>query len=388
MTAPAPWEFATAGRIVFGRGTASQAPAIVAGLGTRVLVVSGARPDRADWLVRALAALGASPTLLASDGEPEVGFAASGAAFAVRQGIQVVAALGGGSALDAGKSIAALATNPGDVFDYLEVVGRGRPLTAPPLPVVAIPTTAGTGSEVTRNAVLSVPDRRVKVSLRSPLMLPRVAIVDPELTHSMTPEITAFTGLDALAQNIEPFLSRRANPLTDALCGEGIRRAARSLRVAVLNGQDAEAREDMAVVSLCGGLALANAGLGAVHGLAGVIGGMFAAPHGALCGALLPAVFAANLEALLAREPGNPARARADHVGRWLTASPSANAVAGVEWLAAVVKELRLPRLSSWGVAGPDIPSIVEQASRASSMKGNPIALTPEELGAVVAQAL
>jgi alcohol dehydrogenase class IV len=388
VTAPGRWEFATAGRIMFGRGAARDAAATVAAFGTRVLVVTGATPARAEWLVEGLAALGASPTVIFVDGEPDVAFVGASASFAVRKAIGVVVSVGGGSAIDAGKAIAALATNAGDIFDYLEVVGRGRSLQAPPLPFVAIPTTAGTGSEVTRNAVLAVPDQRVKVSLRSPLMLPRVAIVDPELTYTVPDEVTAFTGLDALAQNIEPFLSPRATPLTDGLCREGIRRAARSLRAAVRDGQDAGAREDMALASLCGGLALANAGLGAVHGLAGPLGGTFAAPHGALCAALVAPVLAANVEALTAREPGTPARSRADEVAQLLTGRAAATAPDGVEWLAALTAELGIPRLSAWGVGTADIPTIVEQAARSSSMKGNPIALTPEELASIVASAL
>lgn len=175
-----------------------------------------------------------------------------GARCARSRGFDVVAAVGGGSVLDAAKAVAAFAANPGDPLDYLEIVGRGRPLTSAPLPVVAIPTTAGTGSEVTRNAVLSVPEPRVKVSLRHPLMLPRVAIVDPALTDDLPPSLTATTGLDALTQLIEPFLSSRATPLTDALCRSGIPRIARSLRRACEHAGDTWARDDMALGSLLG----------------------------------------------------------------------------------------------------------------------------------------
>ncbi len=389
MTSPVRWEFATAGRVSFGRGTARDGPATVAALGTRVLVVTGSTPARADWLVSGLAALGVSPRVIATPGEPDVRFVADGAAVAVREAIEGVVAVGGGSAIDGGKAIAALATNRGDIFEYLEVVGRGRPLQVPPLPFVAIPTTAGTGSEVTRNAVMCVPDRHVKVSLRSVSMLPRVAIVDPELTYSVPPDVTAFTGLDALTQNVEPFLSRRATPLTDAVSREGIRRAARALRNAVRDGQDAEAREDMAMASLCGGIALANAGLGAVHGLAGPLGGMFAAaPHGAICAALLAPVLAANIAALVARDPRHQALARAADLARWLTGRPNATPMDAVEWLAAVTADLRVPRLSAWGVRADHLGAIVEQAAASSSMKANPIALTAEELESAVAKAL
>lgn len=188
--------------------------------------------------------------------------------------------------------------NGGDPLDYAEVIGHGRPLERRSLPLIAIPTTAGTGAEVTRNAVIGSPEHRVKVSLRSPLMLPEVAIVDPELTRDLPPALTASTGLDALTQLIEPLVSCRTNPLTDALCRSGIQRAARSLRRAVEHGEDLVAREDMSLASLFSGLALANAALGAVHGLTGPLGGMFEASHGALCASLLPAVMEANVRAL------------------------------------------------------------------------------------------
>lgn len=381
MNTRAPWEFATAGRIVFGRGAARGAIDIVRGFGIRALVVTGTTPARAEWLVDAL---GPETRLIYVDGEPDIAFARDGAAFARRRGADVVVALGGGSALDAGKAIAALATNDGDLFDYLEVVGRGQPLTVAPLPFVAIPTTAGTGSEVTRNAVLAVPERRVKVSLRSPLMLPRVAVIDPELTYDLPPALTAYTGLDALTQNLEPFLSPRATPLTDGICREGLVRAARSLRAAWQDGRNAAAREDMAVASLCGGLALANAGLGAVHGLAGPIGGMFHAPHGAVCAALLAKVTETNLAAMASRDAQNPALERATEAARLLTGRGNATVRDGVEWLAALTADLRVPGLAAWGISDADVPAIVEQAAQSSSMKGNPIGLTAEELGEIV----
>jgi alcohol dehydrogenase class IV len=388
VTAAPRWEFATAARIVFGRGVAREAPAAVSAFGTRVLVVTGSDPARADWLVAGLAELGASPSVVATPGEPDVHFIARHAASAARAAIDVVVAVGGGSAIDAGKAIAALAANDGDIFDYLEVVGRGCVLKTPPLPFIAVPTTAGTGSEVTRNAVVTVPEQRVKVSLRSPMMLPQVAIVDPDLTRTLPRDATAFTGLDALTQNIEPFLSSRAMPLTDAVCREGIRRAARSLRTVVHDGGNADAREDMAVASVCGGLALANAGLGAVHGLAGPLGGMFGAPHGALCAALLAPVLAANVAALESREPRSAALLRAALVAKWLTGRRAATAIDAVDWVAALTADLAIPRLSHWGVRAADIPAIVEQAVRSSSMKGNPIELTPDELTSVITSAL
>lgn len=387
MNAAARWEFATAGRIVFGRGCARDVPALAAGLGRRPLVVTGATPSRFVWLLDALAAQGQQAASFAVGGEPDLPLAVSGADVARQTDADVVVAIGGGSVLDAGKAIAAFAGNPGDPLDYLEVVGRGLPLPFATLPVVAVPTTAGTGSEVTRNAVLRVPESQVKVSLRAPQLLPRVAVVDPDLTLDLPSTLTAYTGLDALTQNIEPFLSPRATPMTDAVCRDGIPRAARSLRAAFGNGKDAGARTDMALASLCGGLALANAGLGAVHGLAGPIGGMFDAPHGAVCAALLPGVFAANLEALTTRAPEHPALGRMDDVASWLVGDPRARARDGVAWLDALVRDLAVPPLSAWGVTQADVSAVVSQAARSSSMAGNPVVLTPDELTRLVAAA-
>jgi alcohol dehydrogenase class IV len=381
-------EFATSGRILFGRGTVTETPAIVADLGRRVLVVTGATAARAAGLVRTLAAGGADISTFMVRGEPDVAAAVRGAALARQSRIEAIVAVGGGSAIDAGKAIAALAANDGDPLDYLEVVGRGTPLARHPLPLVAIPTTAGTGSEVTRNAVLAVPERRIKVSLRSPHMLPTVAIVDPDLTMELPANLTAQTGLDALTQLVEPYVSTRATPFTDGFCREGVTRVARSLRAACRDGADVAAREDMAFASLCGGLALANAGLGVVHGLAGPIGGMFTAPHGAVCAAVLPHGIAANLVALRARTPRHPSIGRYAEIAAWLTGEAAAPPDAVVEWATRLVRDLEIPRLSSWGVTSVDLPAIAEQAERSSSMKGNPVSLTRDELVGILAAAL
>jgi len=382
------FEFATANRIIFGDGCAKAVPELAAGYGRHVLVVTGSDPGRAEWLVEGLQARGADVVLLCVSGEPDLAFVAGGADLARRRMIDAVVGIGGGSALDAAKAIAALATNPGEAIAYLEVVGGGQPLTADPLPMIAVPTTAGTGSEVTRNAVLTVPDRHVKASLRSPLMLPRVAVVDPLLTYDVPPSITAATGLDALTQLIEPFMSSRANSMTDALCREGISCVARSLRRAWENGRHGEARADMSLASLFGGIALANAGLGAVHGLAAPIGGMFNAPHGAVCAALLPHVMAANVRALRAGADEGMALDRAAEVGRLLTGRTGAGADEGIAWIRETVARLRIPRLSNVGVTSGDLPAIAEQAQRSSSMKGNPAALAPEDLIAILNAAL
>ena len=384
----AAFEFATAQRIIVGAGTARQAPHIVTSLGSRPLVVTGRNPARAEWFISALRQSGRPFHVVHVHREADVAFAAEGAALAQQHAVDVVVAIGGGAALDAGKAIAALATNGGDPLQYLEVVGQGRPLEAPPLPCVAIPTTAGTGSEVTRNAVLLVPSARMKVSLRSPLMLPRAAIVDPELTYGLPPAVTASTGLDALTQLIEPFISARANPMTDAFCREGIPRGARSLRRACAHPNDADARQALAIASLFGGLALANAGLGAVHGCAAPIGGMFSAPHGAVCAALLPHVMRGNLRALRARAAGGPALVRVDELGRLLTGHAGACADDALAWLDAIVADLTIPPLSAYGLTARDVPAICQRAMQSSSMKGNPVALSADELAEMVSAAL
>ena len=218
------------------------------------------------------------------------------------------------------------------------------------------------------------------LSLRSAMMLPRVALVDPELTYDLPPAITASTGLDALTQLIEPYVCSRANPMTDGLCREGIVRAARSLRVAFADGQNKSAREDMAVASLFGGFALANAGLGAVHGFAGPIGGMFPAPHGAVCAALLPHVMAANLRALHDRGTSTSILGRYQAVARWLTGRVTATADSGVAWVEELVRDLQIPRLRAYGLTDASVEEVVAKAEKASSMKANPITLTTTEL--------
>jgi alcohol dehydrogenase class IV len=384
------FELATPARVVFGGGTLAEAPAAMAAFGAqRVLLVTGRNPARAERLRTALGAAGIEPVLFTVSGEPTVDLIRAGLARLEEQGAQAVVAMGGGSALDAGKAIAAIAGNGGDPLDYLEVVGRGQRLLHPSVPFVAIPTTAGTGAEVTRNAVLSVPEARVKASLRSPHMLPRLAIVDPDLLVGLPPSVVSSCGLDALSQLIEPFVSLRANPISDALAREGIPRSARSLAQAVAGGlDDPGVRDDLALASLLGGLCLANAGLGAVHGFAAPAGGMFDAPHGAICAALLAPVMEANVRALASRAPAHPARARYEELGALLTGNPEAGAGEAIAWVRALVTRLAIPGLGSWGMATTDLPALVERAKAASSMRGNPLALTDRELMEIAARAM
>jgi len=382
------FEFATASRILFGNGRAREAGALVAELGKRVFVVTGASGRHVPTLLTRLAEKGIDAFTFRVPGEPTTDLIREGTREARGAGCDCVIGLGGGSSIDAAKAIAALLANGGDPLDYLEVVGRGMPLVRPATPWMAIPTTAGTGAEVTRNAVLASPEHGVKVSLRSPTMLPRVALVDPELTYSMSQGTTASTGLDALTQLIEPYVSSRANPMTDGLCRDGMMRAARSLRRACEQGDDVTAREDMALASLFGGLALANAGLGAAHGFAGPVGGAFDAPHGALCAAFLPHVMRINVRALQERQPDSPSLCRYREVARILTGSEEADAVDGVRWVERLCGELGVPTLATYGIGPDDFPALVQKASVASSMKANPIALTPAEMVEILERAL
>ena len=376
------FEFATAGRVVFGRGSARQLPERCREHGRRVLVVTGAHPERQAPLLARLEAAGLDCVRYAIAGEPTVDDARHGAALARESGARLVLGLGGGSAIDAAKAVAALARQPADLLEYLEVVGRGRPLDEPPLPILAVPTTAGTGAEVTRNAVLASPEHGVKASLRHASMLPALALVDPELARDCPPAVTAASGMDALTQCLEAFVSCRAQPLTDALCAEGIRRAARSLEAAVRDGGDLDAREDLALAALFSGMALANAGLGAVHGFAAPLGGRFHAAHGAVCAALLAPVWQANLAAL--RRTGAPELAKFEQAAALLTGDTAAPAEAALPWLQALTRRLAIPGLRACGLAEADFDAVAGLAAQASSMKGNPVVLTPAELAGIL----
>jgi alcohol dehydrogenase class IV len=376
------FEFSTATCILFGTGIARQAGDAARSMGERPLVVTGASRERAAALIESLKAV-----WFAVPGEPTLDLIRNGAELARDERCDVVIAMGGGSAIDAGKALAVMITNPGDPFLYLEVVGRGQPLAHAPAPFIAIPTTAGTGSEVTRNAVLGAPDHRVKASIRSPLMLARLAIVDPELTAGLPRQVTASTGLDALTQLIEPYVSLRANPMTDMICLEGMRHASASLARAYENGSDLEARIGMSWASLLGGMALANAGLGAVHGFAAPIGGMFDAPHGAVCAAVLPHAIRVNVRAAAA-SGAEPVIRRYETVARVCTGRGDATPEDGVRWIAELCRKLEIPGLRAYGVGPGDIPALVEKASQASSMKGNPVALSREELTEIVTDSL
>lgn len=368
--------------IRFGAGRVAEVPEVIAGWSAeRVLVITGRSSDRAAGLVEALAAKGVAASSYAVDGEPTIDVVRSGVVAA--QGCAAVIGYGGGSALDVAKAVAILAVSGADPLEHLEVIGEGRPITQPGLPCVAIPTTAGTGSEVTRNAVLS--GDGVKASLRSPLMLPRLAVVDPDLLVGVPAPTIAASGMDALAQVIEPFLSSKANPFTDALARDGIVRSARSLRQAFDHGMtDTGVREDLAITSLFGGLCLANAGLGAVHGFAAALGARLGAPHGAVCAAVLAPTLSVNLRAVRARATYGPTLSRLSELAGLLTGNPTAQPEAAIAWLADLTAALEIAGLAAYGLTDSDTAEVVAATQRASSMKANPIALTDDEVAEIL----
>jgi alcohol dehydrogenase class IV len=382
------FDFATSRRILFGPGRLAEAGRLAAGFGRHALLVTGAEAQRAAPLMVSLQEAGVTWTQTAMTHEPTTDDVSQGAALARQEGCTLVIGFGGGSALDAAKGIAALLGNGGNPFDYLEVVGAGKPLTRASAPCIAIPTTAGTGTEVTRNAVLLSPRHGVKASLRGDGMLPDVALVDPELSYGLPPGVTASSGMDALTQLIEPFVSWRANPMTDAFAREGIASIGRWLERAYRHGDDITAREQMSLAALYSGLAMANAGLGAVHGFAGVIGGVTGAPHGVVCAALLPHTMRVNVRALGQRAPEHGALRKYEQLGALLAGHDSAGAREAQERVTGLCASLAIPGLKALGVQPAQLDELADKASVSSSMKGNPIQLTREEMEEILLAAM
>ena len=383
------FEFITAGRIIFGRGkNFGQLGELVSPFGKNVLLVYGLPEEKLTKLEKPLLDQGILIERFKVLGEPTLTSIQAGVRTALEIGAEVDGGNWGGSALDTGKAVAALATNPGEVLDYLEVIGKGKSLSHTPLPYIAVSTTSGTGAEVTKNAVIKSEEHLVKVSLRSSRMFPTAALLDPELTLGLPPEVTASTGMDALTQVLEPYVSIKSNPFTDAFCLEGMQRASWALKAAYQDGMDLEARENMQLVSLFGGLALANAGLGRCMGSLVPLGGMFPAPHGAVCARLLPFVIEANVNALQEREPQNPVLSRYLRISELLTGNPGAAIPDLLEWIKLLTADLSIPGLSVYGIREKDLPLIVEKSKNASSMKGNPIVLEDSELLDILEKAL
>ena len=374
--------------IRFGAGRVSEVPEVFARLGaSRVLVVTGRTMSRADTLRSELRETGISSIVFGVATEPSIERVRAAVSLVAESGCDAVLGFGGGSALDVAKAVAVLALSGTDPTDHLEVIGAGHPIERPGLPCVAVPTTAGTGSEVTRNSVLS--GGGVKASLRSPLILPKVALVDPELLVGVPKPTIAASGMDALSQLIEPLLSKRANPFSDALARDGIRRSARSLRRGYEEGmEESGVREDLALASLFSGMCLANSGLGAVHGLAAAAGARLSAPHGAVCAAVLAAVMDVNLRALRERAREDPALPRMTDVATLLTGLTEATPEDAIAWLQELTTALSIPGLASYGLNQDEIAPMVAAAQKASSMRGNPIDLRDEEVTEIITRSL
>ena len=380
-------EFASAGKIIFGREKIKEIGLLATEMGSRALLVYGGSRDRVLPVTDRMHDQGIEPTLFSVSHEPTIDLVQKGRTLALTHRCDMVIGVGGGSVIDTAKALAILVTNKGDIYDYLEIVGEGHPFRSQPVPCIVVPTTAGTGSEVTKNAVLASPQHRVKVSMRSTKMLPTLALIDPVLTLSMPPSVTAHSGLDALTQLVEPYLSPRSNPLTDAIAREGIKRAARALPRVYENGQDLDAREDMCLASLFSGLSFANAKLGAVHGFAGPFGGMFDAPNGAVCARLLP--FVMHMTIMVMQEQSERFdMSKYDDIGTLLTGSAKATAKDGVRWIFEVIEHLQIKPLSEYGLKVTDIPELIEKAKKASSMKGHPIKFTDVQLAEIVHRAM
>ena len=374
------FEFATASRIIFGNGKISEIGKIARREGGKALVVCGSSLDRYSRFILSLADHGIKYFSYSVNTEPTIDVVRRGIELCRFEGCNLVIGIGGGSVIDTGKAIALLSAQEGDVSDYLEVIGQGKEFSTPGISMIAIPTTAGTGSEVTRNAVIGVEDHKLKVSLRSQYMLPKVALIDPELSTSMPPKVTASTGMDAITQLIEPYVSNQANPITDAFCQVGLEYAAASIREVYHDGLDIGARAKMSLASLFSGFALANANLGAVHGFAGLLGGMYPTPHGEICASLLPAVLKVNIRALQKINSKSDYLSRYERIAETLTGNVECNAEDAVEFIAQLKSDLQIHPLSQFGVLEVDYPEIIVKAASSSSMKGNPVMLTPEEM--------
>jgi alcohol dehydrogenase class IV len=374
------FEFSTVTKIIFGMGVFNEVVTFASEMGNRVFVVTSEFKEHSDILLDKLVKMNIKSVAFPVTDEPTIEIIKQGVNIARGSDCDIVISIGGGSVIDTGKAIAAFLTNTDEITDYLEVIGKGKPLTNTSVPFIAIPTTAGTGSEVTSNSVLSLLELKVKVSIRSPLLLPRIAIIDPLLTCSMPPSLTATTGIDALTQLIEAFISNKANPMTDPLCMDGINRAARFLKHAFFNGDDLEARENMALASLFSGIALSNAKLGAVHGIAGALGGILPIPHGLICANLLLPVLETNIKALRSRNPDSIVLNRLKEISIIMTGKPNAEVDESITWIKDLTNDLNIPKLSKFGLKEEMFSVIVEKSQKSSSMKGNPIQLTDGEI--------
>ncbi|PSU35143.1 iron-containing alcohol dehydrogenase [Photobacterium lutimaris] len=378
------FQFMTATRIIFGEGALNNSLSTLNQFGYSVLLVTGRDSVRAEPLISYFKQQGMRYQQVAVHGEPLIAMVEEMAAMGRKFRPDMVLAIGGGSVLDAGKALAALIPNQGSVYDYVEVVGRNVPLQAKPIPFIAVPTTAGTGSEVSKSAVLRSAQENVKVGLRSPEMLPDLAIVDPTLTYGMGPVMSGCCGMDAFTHLMESYVCGEPNPLTDMVCEEGLRRLSGAI-LAACEDDDPRARSDMAFAAMLGGMALANAKLGAAHGLASSLGGRLHAPHGLITAQLAPYVMQENV--LAAREAG-----RADVLNRYrqlaciLTGRMNAEIIDGIDWTKRTLKRLNLPSVTEYGFCNVMFDEVAEDALLSNSIKGNPLPLNKERLLSILNQ--
>ena len=379
-------------RIIFGRGKFSQIGPLTKNLltkklGSSALVIhNGKEGETLDRLRSSLADVGVQCTFVRQRGEPQVSHIDAAVAIGREEKCDVLIGLGGGSAIDAAKAVAGLLTNGGVATDYMEVVGKGQKISRAAMPWIAVPTTAGTGAEATRNAVIGLPEKQFKASIRSELLLPRIALVDPELGLDVPPDVTARSGMDALCQCIESYTSTNAGPETDSFALQGIGLAAIALPRAFKDGHDIDARSDMALAALLSGITLTRVGLGAVHGFAAPLGAMLPIPHGTICAALLSPVLAANIAALRAESSDRPTLARYMRVALALCGQDVPEHCVG--FTADLASRLRIPRLGQLGLTESHIAPLVTLAKNASSMRYNPVNLTDEALASALRSAM
>ena len=381
------FNFSTSHNIIFGAGKITELSKVIETYGNKVLIVRTPLENNISKVINIIEKAKKDWISYTVVNEPTIEIIDDVVKSAREFDTALVIAVGGGSVIDTGKAVSALLTNPGQLIDYLEVVGKGLPLKKRSVPLIAIPTTAGTGSETTRNAVIEVTEKRVKVSLRGIFIQPEVALIDPEFTLSVPPQVTAYSGMDAFIQVIEPYVSLKANRMTDIFCREGIKSAASSLLKAYSDGNDLSARINMSWVSLLGGICLANSGLGAVHGFAGSIGGMFHIPHGAICASLLPAVMEVNIRALKKRDPDSISIDRYQEIFQLVTGNPIICVQDGLNWFGDFHAKLQIPSLKKLGILKINFSEIIRQSKVASSMKTNPVVLNDEELNEILEKA-
>jgi len=384
------FELALLPQIFFGSGQIQNIQMHIRPFGSRVLLVADQNALKTANLGETLIKNNFEYRSLIVKSEPTTDIIDQGVSAGREFKAELVVGIGGGSALDAGKAIAGLITNGGLANDYMEVVGKGFPIKHPALPYIALPTTAGTGTEVTKNAVILSETDKYKASIRSPFLVPKIAILDPALTITVPANVTASTGLDALTQLIEAYTSNKSQPVTDALALLGIQKAVKSLEIAYEHGDNLAAREDMALAALLSGICLANAGLGAVHGFASPLGAII--PHSIVCAALLAAVVDQNIQTLKAKVPNSPTLVKYVKLGELITMKtykhPTESHRELVQYLRNLTSKLKIPALSKFGLKETDIPDVIAKAKKSSSIRYNPVELDDAALIKILTEVL